>query len=211
MTQRSAPNEVRKITAYIDQKQLGEDLKSLLQITVNEGAGLAAIINAKDVIFDSEIKAQADEDDSFPSIHWPLKYTKDNIEDAISAYEKGIFFQVLPDSEMPSYGGGPISNEKHRMLYFKVFDIAAKIESTAFYLGYHLAVGLGSGNCRSIFCAEEKRCSAMIKGAKCIHPYKGRPSLEAVGINASLMMKNLDFKLTIGKNQQALAGIVLIA
>ena len=50
----------------------------------------------------------------------------------------------------------------------------------------------------------------MIRGKKCIHPYKGRPSLEAVGIDARALAGNLNFTLPTGDAAPLLAGLVLI-
>ena len=208
--ERSTPAQVREIPAFLDDQRLSEDLDALIRMALTEGASKAAIVNAEDIRFDPGIKAKANQDNAFASIHWPLDYPKDDILEAVSAYRKGLFFQIVPDSDLPAYGGGPISDEKHRNLYFKVADIVSRTESAAFYLGYHLVIGLATGNCRSIFCADEKRCAAMIRGTKCIHPYKGRPSLEAVGIDARALARNLNFTLPEGDAAPLLAGLVLI-
>ena len=208
--ERSVPPNVRKIPAFSDDQRLGEDLDALIRMMRDDGASQAAIVNVEDISFDPGIKTKAEQDNAFASIHWPLDYPKDDILEAVAAYRKGLFFQILPDAGLPAYGGGPISDENHRKLYFKVADIVSRTESAAFYLGYHLVIGLGTGNCRSIFCADEKRCAAMIRGKKCIHPYKGRPSLEAVGIDARALAGNLNFTLPTGDAAPLLAGLVLI-
>lgn len=209
-TPRPVPAHVRQIPAHLDTQKRDEDLNVLVRTALDAGAGQAAIINAENVRIHPDIKSKSDADNAFPSIHWPLNYPKDDILDAVSAYQKGLFFQVIPDSDLPAYGGGPISDEDHRALYFKVSDIVSRIESEAFYMGYHLVIGLSSGNCRSIFCADEKRCAAMIKGTRCIHPYKGRPSLEAVGIDARELAEKSNFTLPADKSAPILAGLVLI-
>jgi hypothetical protein len=212
MEQRTAkPLAVRQIPAFIDREKLDEDLNRLRQMALDEGADEAAIISAKDVIFSLEVKSRADADDRRPSIHWPLHYPKDSIEDAVAAYQTGLFFQIYTGPDMPDYGGGPIPDETHRMLYFKTADIVSRVESAAFYLGRHLVIGLTSGNCKSIFCADEKRCAALIKGQKCRQPYKGRPSLSAAGIDGLMMAKNLNFTLPAAKTTPILAGLVMVA
>ena len=79
---------------------------------------------------------------------------------------------------MPDYGGGPIADEAHLALYLRLADMVTQVESRAFYMGYHLVLGFGAGNCRSLFCGDKKRCNAMIRGHECIQPYKSRPSLK---------------------------------
>ncbi len=205
------PLAVRQIPAFIDSQRLSADLNRLRQMAVDEGADEAATISAKEVVFSRDVKARADADDGNPSIHWPLSYPKDDIREAVDAYQAGVFFLLHADQGMPDYGGGPIPDESHRNLYFKVADIVSKIESAAFYLGYHLVIGLASGNCKSIFCADEKRCLALIKGQKCRQPYKGRPSLPAAGIDALKMARNVNFTLPAGNTGPVAAGLVMIA
>jgi predicted metal-binding protein len=205
------PLAVGQIPAFIDTQRLSEDVSRLRQMALDEGADEAAIISAKAVVFSPEVKARADADDGNPSIHWPLNYPKDDIREAVNAYQAGVFFQLHADQDMPDYGGGPIQDENHKNLFFKVADIVSRIESAAFYLGYHLVIGLTSGNCKSIFCADEKRCRALIKGQKCRQPYKGRPSLPAAGIDALKMAQNLNFTLPAGKTGLIAAGLVMIA
>ena len=205
------PLEVRQIPAYVDPQKRDEDLTALCRMAKDLGADDAVIINAGDVIIDEDIKVKASLEDGHPSIHWPLVYPKDSLAEALGAYDKGLFFQLRPPENMPGYGGGPIPDEHHRDLYFKVSDIVTQVESRAFYMGYHLVLGFAAGNCRSIFCADKKRCSAMIRGHKCLQPYKSRPSLEAIGIDAFTMAKTAKFKLPENKTNSLLAGLVMIS
>lgn len=208
---RPAPAGVRKIPAMVEPEKLEQDLRGLVGRAIEKGASHAAVVDAKDIRFDPEIKAGTDRDDGFSSIHWPLEYPKDDILEAVAAYRKGVFLQILPDSHVPDYGGGPIFDAHHRNMYFRVSDIVSGIESAAFYLGYHLVIGLAAGNCRSIFCPDEKRCAAAIRGGRCIHPYRGRPSLSAVGINARALAEKSGFPVPDGKTTAILAGLVLVS
>jgi predicted metal-binding protein len=52
------------------------------------------------------------------------------------------------------------------------------LEKMAFESGYSFATGLIGGCCR--LCAE---CVAVTPGAKCRHPFRARPSMEAMGID----------------------------
>jgi predicted metal-binding protein len=206
------PESVRSVPPHINPEQLKRDLEVLRSKAMASGAVDTAIIRAGDVVFNPEVKASVDADDSYPSIHWPLDYPKDNVEEAVQAYQYGVFFRVkLTDPKMPDYGGGPISNPAHRQNYLQVYEIVTLLESASFYMAYHLALGFATGNCRSIFCADEKRCWPMLKGRVCIHPYKGRPSMEAAGIDARAMAKNFKWGLPGGKATFLLAGLVMVA
>lgn len=204
------PSIVRQIPAYLNRNQLNEDMDALIRLSIEQGASQAAMISPRDIVFDDEKRNRVNINNSYPSIHWPLKYLKDSIEDAVRAYQTGLFFQMSLDPDMPNYCGGPIPELKHWELYRNVSEIVTTVESAAFYMGYHLVIGFTSGNCRSIFCPEEKRCWATIRGKKCVQPYKGRPSLEAAGIDAFVISENLGFKLPIQKTDPLPAGLIMV-
>jgi len=210
MTQFSGKvNHVRRILPAIDPKQFEKDLNRLCEIAIEKGAGTAAVIKASDVVFSSEILDRVSSDDSYASVHWPLHYPKDDIIEAVKAYQKGIFFSIAGDKGMPEYGGGPIQIASHQENYLKIYKIVTIMESTSFYYGYHLAAGFAAGNCRAIFCANEKRCLPMLKGKACIHPNKGRPSMESAGMDAIAMAKNLDWNPV--EKSSVIYGLLMVA
>lgn len=63
-----------------------------------------------------------------------------------------------------------------------IFELAAKLESAAFYAGRYLSFGLAAGSCRNVLCHEHKAC-AVLEGKACLFPALARPSMEAVGID----------------------------
>jgi len=207
---RIRPQSVNRIIPHIDSVQLQADLESFCQQAGAAGAVDVAVIDATEVIFDEEIRKQVEIDNRYPSIHWPLNYPKDSIPEAVSVYQKGVLFRVGQDETLPRYVDGPITNVEHRGLYQKVYEIVTLLESAAFYRGYHLALGLAAGNCRGVFCSDETRCKAMIKGQVCIHPYKSRPSLEAAGIDARTMAKKLGWQGVSETESMILAGLVFV-
>lgn len=206
----SKPEIVRRVLPEIDHKQLTVDLEKLKNKTIDMGAAEAAILRDEDIVFNPDLLKRINTDQSFPSIHWPLVYPKDDIEEAIRAYQWAIFFRMYMNKDFPDYGAGPIPDENHRLSYKEVYEISTAIESTGFYMGYHLSLGLASGNCRSVFCSDEKRCWPMIRGKVCVRPNMGRPSMEAAGIDAVAMAKNLKWKLEENSKCLLLAGLVLI-
>jgi predicted metal-binding protein len=206
----SKPEIVRRVLPEIDHKQLTVDLEKLKNKTIDMGAAEAAILRDEDIVFNPDLLKRINTDRSFPSIHWPLVYPKDDIEEAIRAYQWAIFFRMHINKDFPDYGAGPIPDENHRLSYKEVYEISTAIESAGFYMGYHLSLGLASGNCRSVFCSDEKRCWPMIKGKVCVRPNMGRPSMEAAGVDAVAMAKNLKWKLEENSKCFLLAGLVLI-
>ncbi len=68
----------------------------------------------------------------------------------------------------------------------KTYEIISKIESQAFFDGYHLALGFACGPCKKFFC-DKKECSALIPGQPCRHPLRARGSMEGVGMDVFTM------------------------
>ena len=69
-----------------------------------------------------------------------------------------------------------------RGAFYSIFELAAKLESAAFYAGHYLSFGLAAGSCGNVLCHEHKAC-AVLQGKACLHPSLARPSMEAVGID----------------------------
>ncbi len=205
------PTTVRKIPAHVDPVQLEADLLYLKEKALSAGAADVSIIDAAEVIFSEEVKRRVTEADAYPSQHWPVDYPKDSIAEAVGAYKRGLVFRVNPGKGLPEYLGGPIAHASHRDDFRKVYEIAALVESAAFYCGYHLAIGLAAGNCRAVFCSEEPRCEAMIKGRACRHSYKARPSVEAAGVDARAMARRLGWPEVPVWESGFLAGLVLVS
>jgi predicted metal-binding protein len=107
---------------------------------------------------------------------------------------------------MTDYGGGPVANPDHRQAILRVYEIVTLLESNAFYLGYHLTLGFAVGNCRAVFCHDENRCWAMVKGRCCIRPYRARPGMAAVGVDADAMARQAGWSW----QGPLLAGLVMI-
>jgi predicted metal-binding protein len=204
------PAEVRQIPAAVDTARLPADIEKLKNQALSDGASDSAIVNHTEIIFNPDLLKKVASDNNFPSVHWPLVYPKDEIREAIDAFEWAVFFRMPVDNAMPDYGGGPVSDEAHRRIFSKTYQIVTDLESTAFYMGYHLAIGLAAGNCRAVFCGDEKRCPPMYKGQACVRPNAGRPSMESAGIDAVAIAKHLNWKMPKDASYPVLAGLVLI-
>ena len=176
------PARVSRIQPRLDRVRLLEDLAELRSRARANGADQAEIIQAADISPSPELLDRVRAGADYSSIHWPAYYPRDDFEPALKAYQAGILLGVEVDPDMPDYGGGPIADPLHAKAYHLVYELTALIESACFYRGYHLALGLAAGNCRAVFCSGEKSCRAAVKGRACRHPYKARPSLEAMGL-----------------------------
>jgi predicted metal-binding protein len=213
---------VRKIPHEPEPARLAADLEMLRDRALTAGAAEASIIDASRVVFDPAVTGRVVAATGYASYHWPLSFPKDSIEEAVAAFQKGILFRMtvagtgetfpeyMGGKTFPEYMGGPIADAGHRDLYYRVYEVTAAVESAAFYSGYHLAMGLAVGNCRAVFCAREPGCPAMTKGRTCLHPYKARPSLEAAGINARQMARELGWQEVPDDETGFLVGLVLV-
>ncbi len=204
------PDAVSRIAAEDDPRILADNLKQFSEKARQAGAADAIVISSDQVVFNSLLRERVNADDGYPSVHWPLIYPKDDMEETIRAYQYGLFFRIPTPPEMPVYGGGPIDDIGHRNSYVRLYDLVTMLESASFYSGYHLAMGLAAGNCRSVFCSHEKRCWPMLKGKACIHPNRGRPSMEAAGIDASAMAVHAGWDYNENSNEVLLAGLVMV-
>ncbi|MHA1859333.1 MAG: DUF2284 domain-containing protein [Candidatus Thorarchaeota archaeon] len=111
----------------------------------------------------------------------PYTMGLDEFRALVNRYRHAIFLKVDVHS-------GRL--EDHAMATRRtVIDIVWRLESAAFYDGYYLATGFGGTNCKDPFCRNVE-CTA-IAGKGCRHPYKARPGMHGLGIDAFRMAARL--------------------
>ncbi|MFX1518343.1 MAG: DUF2284 domain-containing protein [Promethearchaeota archaeon] len=84
-------------------------------------------------------------------------------------------------------------------------EIINKVEAKAFSMGFYFATGFSSGSCK--LCDQ---CVTQLSGEACRHPFKARPSMEAVGVDTFKTAKNIGFELSPVKDVIRLTGLVLV-
>jgi len=115
----------------------------------------------------------------------PYAPTVEEMRKIIKEYRYGVFFRVVSPSD--DVAGKRAFKENRIVLdQKKLLDIVSKIESQAFYDGYHLAMGFGAGPCKRALC-DGVECSALLPGQGCRHNLYARPAGEAVGMNCYKM------------------------
>jgi len=88
----------------------------------------------------------------------------------------------------------------------KLHRIVHKVEAQAFALGYRFATGFIAGSCK--LCAE---CVATSSHEPCRHPFRSRPSMEAVGIDAFKTAEKAGLPFDIPpKDKTVWNGLVLV-
>lgn len=156
-----------------DSSRLDELLQSLLGLCEEAGAHACAVIECGDLSFVDRSSILQDIPVEERSIFWPVpRFPKDSIEDTVRLYGKAVVFGIHLENE-----GSRIEVLK------KIYDIAGRVESACFYAGCYLAIGLAAGNCREVFCGDEKKCQALTVGKACKYPLKSRPCIEACGLD----------------------------
>ncbi|MBI9074397.1 MAG: hypothetical protein JEZ02_03220 [Desulfatibacillum sp.] len=200
-----------KAHKFKDPEQVRRDLEQFLKLATDHGARQSCLVSGNQLVFDKSLAKfrNSEENPDNLSEHWPVRMPLDSLWDSIRSFRNGIFFTCPAPLGMPDLGQGPIVDAYYRQACLQLVSILTALESDAFYKGYHMAVGYGAGNCRFVLCHKEKRCQALVRARGCIHPFKARPSMKAVGLDASAMARKLQIPQT--QDRVSLYGLVMIA
>ena len=177
---------MRKIVERVPTQTLLADLEKYRQLAISLGATDAKIIPADQIVVDERVVMKC----TLPKCmgwglcaHCPPHAMKpDQTQRIVNAYRYAIFYSRECD---PAELGPDRDWAKVQPVRKNLFEICAKVESAAFYDGYHLALGFWNGSCRTIFC-DDKPCQALELGKGCRAPLKARSSMEAVGIDSMI-------------------------
>jgi predicted metal-binding protein len=195
--------EIREIKAEISEERLANDLEKYRQMALALGATDAKIISAKDVIIDERVKARCFSPrcpDYGTNLNCP-PYAMD-IELArksVALFKYGIFILLRVPAEEHA-GKDYYDASKHRVPgAIKLYEIVAKVQSEAFYDGYHLATAFGGGpSCKRALCPKME-CSG-IKGEGCRFSLKVTPSMHSAGMDVFTMASKAGWDIfPIGK------------
>ncbi len=180
---------VRKIMENVPEEQLQQDLERYRQRAIELGATDAKVITTDEVVIDERVLAKCTYPRCFnygTSVNCPpYAMSLDEVRKVVNNFRYAIFvkFEVPPKL----IAGKDAIDQKGILSYkLKLAEIVTRLESEAFYDGYHLAVGFGSGACKPVFCPT-KECSALVPGQPCRHHLKARSAMEAVGMDVFTM------------------------
>lgn len=109
----------------------------------------------------------------------PHAPTPEEFRRVLASFRKAIIFNKRFAPEVML---SPDQEAARSEAFRSIFELAAKLESAAFYAGHYLSFGLPAGSCRNVLCHEQKVC-AVLQGKACLFPALARPSMEAVGID----------------------------
>jgi len=177
-------------------------LEKLLAFLKKKGASEARVIPAGHIVIDERVrlKCQIPLCDSFGRnlMCPPFLPGIPQFREALARYESGIIVQVR--SSLKDTKGDPYLPAR------RLHDIINKSEKFAFKSGSRFALGLIGGCCR--LC---ETCVAADSGRACRHPFKARPSMEAMGIDvqATAEKAGLPFKFPV-RGEVIWTGLILL-
>lgn len=187
---------VRRISANVPEDVLKQDLENYRQTAVELGAADAKIITTDKILIDERVRAKC----FVPACgslgknaHCPPHALDlDFVRKVISNFQYAIFYMLkVPSIESagPDYRRKKLGEKPAK----KNWEISSKIESKAFYDGYHLAVAFSGGPCEPYLCGNQA-CD-LLAGEGCRNPLQARPSMEAVGMDAFIMAANVGWEV----------------
>jgi predicted metal-binding protein len=155
-------------------------IKKIIAALEEAGATRTTLIRAKDVVVDDRVRmkcripiCEAYGQNLMCPPHVP---PVEEFRTALAGFSDAVVVQLT--ASLPKSPDGPKKD---------VFAAAKRLhelvnlgERTAFQEGFRFATGLIGGCCR--LCDE---CEGVKPGGRCAHPYKARPSMEAMGIDVT--------------------------
>jgi len=175
----------RNPVGSVSNEQLQKNLDKYRQRAVEMGATDAKVITTDIVVIDERVRAKC----TYPRCSSygtnvncpPYAMSLDQVRKVVSNFRYGILAKIeIPSNKIT--GAEAIKKNLAAPYQKTINEIIAKIEAQAFYDGHYLALGFGSGTCKSMFCPDTD-CKALITGQSCPHRLKARSSMEAVGID----------------------------
>ena len=175
---------VRNPVGNISEEQLQDDLAKYRKRAVELGAWDARVIHTETVVVDDRVRAKC----MFPRCSSygtnvncpPYVMSLDEMRRVLRNFRYGILAGIkIPADKLT---GEAYQNKLDAPYRQTINEVIAKIEAEAFYDGYYLALGFGSGTCKALFCPDTD-CQALIPGQPCPHRLKARAPMEAVGID----------------------------
>lgn len=210
------------------QKNLEHDLKRLCDLLKEWGAANAKAFDAKDVTVDERVrlKCQVPICSGYgaslmcpPNVMPLVDFIK-----VLAKYQYAILVQVncpIPQEMQPMIASESTDvtdlyqneeflssyNESIKQTKMELHKLTNRVEAAAFSMGYRFATGFIGGQC--ILCEE---CVAQgSNNEPCRHPFRARPSMEAMGIDVFQTAYNAGLPFDIPPKETTVwTGLVLV-
>jgi predicted metal-binding protein len=202
------------------------ELHSFCKIALDKGAKKAVPIQASDIVIDERVSMKC----LVPICSFygrnllcpPNLITVENFKRIANLYSTAVLIQIPSSSRpAPPEVASAVSlddawemidqtntvNDKKSIStidYFnelkasqeKLYDIINSIESASLKTGYRFSIGFAAGGC--LLC---EKCVGPNSGEPCHHPFKARPSMEAMGIDVIGTAENAGIKIDFSNTQ----------
>ncbi|MBQ3620503.1 MAG: DUF2284 domain-containing protein [Methanosarcinaceae archaeon] len=170
-----------------------ETLKDLVSLALENGATDAVILPTTSIVVDERVlmKCMIPRCRHYGDLVCPPNVmTPSQFREILENYHYAVM--VSTEYHNPPKPSSLVDSEevslKIRTKAVDLSEILLKLESLTLSKGYRFAAGLTGGSCK--YCDE---CAGT--GARCRHPYKARPSMEAVGIDVVATLRNVGIPL----------------
>jgi predicted metal-binding protein len=183
--------------------RIQSDLKDLCSLALDKGATRAKTVGAKRVVVDERVRLKC----RYPPCESygkslmcpPYTPTPEEFRRILSKYKHAILIQTdfdLPEAmkkRLQSEGAKYVDLINEREFgdaqkkwgldtWMKLNSLVEDVERAAFAKGYYYATGFVAGTC--------KLCDTCDVTSPCKHPWRTRPSMEAVGIDVFKTARN---------------------
>jgi len=206
--------------------QVEVHLQDLCKLARKLGATNAVSFNAKGVVVDERVRLKCRipvcDDYGLNLMCPPNVMSVQEFREVLAKYNHAVLVQI--EEPIPTEMKAEIrkaddvsalyKNPRFLDIYKKHFNpvklklhrIVHKVEAQAFSQGYRFAVGFIAGSCK--LCPE---CVAADSHGSCRNPFRARPSMEAMGIDAYQTARNAGLPFDIPtKDKIVWNGLVLI-
>lgn len=178
-----------------------EPVKQLIDEVLEEGADRAVPIAANQVVVDERVRLKC----RVPLCREynqclmcpPNVLTVEEFRNLLSMYKDAILIQVKAKG---------CTEEEIIDAERKVQNLISQLETKALMQGNYFVAGFGAAQCR--LCDE---CVGVSSGERCRHPFRARPSMEAVGIDIYQTCANAGLPINLlDRDNLYFAGLLLL-
>jgi len=207
--------------------QVETDLEVLCKLAKEFGATNAVSLDAKSVVVDERARLKCCvpicDDYGLNLMCPPNVMSTQAFREILAKYNHAILIQIevpIPSEMMEEIRKAedvaalyksPSFLESYKKTFdpikLKLYRTVHKVEAQAFALGYRFATGFIAGSCK--LCNE---CVTINSHEPCRHPFRARPSMEAVGIDVFKTAENAGLPFEIPPKEKTVwNGLVLVA
>ena len=182
-------------------------IRKIISTLKKEGATEACLIHARDVVVDERVrlKCRIPICDAYGRNLMCPPYVPlvADFRTALKKFSDALLIQLTVSLPKKPKGPGKEVFVPAKRLH-ELINLGEKL---AFEEGFRFATGLIGGSCR--LC---EKCAGVKPGGRCAHPFKARPSMEAVGIDVTATTEKAGLKAAsfpIGKSV-TWTGLILL-